>query len=87
MIEIKEDVKIGDIILEAGDKIKVLKESDASRSAKDLIQDCWRKESGNSSMTAHYTGSQVGEELADIAEYFFDGEDIQTFLDGIVDAL
>jgi len=26
MIEIKEDVKVGDIVLEAGDKIKVLKE-------------------------------------------------------------
>jgi len=28
MIEIKEDVKIGDILLEAGDKIRVLKEND-----------------------------------------------------------
>lgn len=34
MIEVKEDVKIGDIILEAGDKIKVLKEDWAT----DILQ-------------------------------------------------
>lgn len=88
IIEITQEVTIGDHILEKGDKIKILKES-RSRAAKDLINECWDNEDDNSSesMIAHYTGQAVANSLSLQAEYFFSNENIQVFFDGIADSL
>lgn len=66
-IEIKEEVKIGDMILEKGDRIRILKESGDLKQAIYDIRRSVSSEMGSGPVD-HYAGERFGEDLIDIIE-------------------
>ena len=91
IVEIKEETKIpqadgSTVVLEAGDKIKVLKEGPGARSLKDAVREYVNQASREGNNPPEYYGGQLfANELANSAA--FTTSDPTVFIEAVIEEL
>lgn len=87
IIEIEKEVKIGNIILEKGDRIKILEENNELPGTilRDYIKKADAERKSGGSVEINYRLPYVAVTLSDGSEYFFQGEEASDLLDEVPD--
>jgi len=84
IIEIQKEIKIGNVVLEKGDRIQVLKEK------KDMlvfILNAIKREFGSHDLDPSMVGEAIGITLAEVRDHMFSYDEDGFFTDGVISGL